>query len=731
MTGAALAAEPGDSRLELGWLGFPVIVLLLAAAVRWGRLHAWLEDLLLPATGEGPVPGRGQRYLWPAAGFLAVLIALLLLERAYPYYFVQSDNLAQNLPVILWGCRNFFHGVFPAWNPYQYAGSPIASVGWYALTYPFTYLSYGFAKTVLRNENALLDVFSIAHLLAAYVVIHWAIRRERCRPAIAAFAAASCALSGFALIFSRSWFQFAPPLFWTALMVICVQELGRRRASARWILAFGATIGLFFHAGHLQMWVYSLMLIDFALLLLLLSRAISYYDLLAALSAHLVGFAIAAPLLVPQALATYHSLRRPESAGIWSGLAGLLLPVTLSRATHPLNWSSGRPIGEMYYSGTVFVALVAGLLISLLVLRWRQRLVAANVWFLCALLALVLALGSRGVLWTGLAYLPGFDRFRYPFKFLGCFVLFATTAGAIALERLFVSRPRWARFETVILGAGWVLLAYHCTLCTAAFSNYAFKPFPRPDPQILARLQPAGDRSYPRVLPGEQVGFGRFSIFREVPLVSNDPHIIDSLINQWPTALGIFSLDGYDDMVAKSAPVLRMVPEYRRDRQRMLFEHGVNYILQYDAPDLDHSRVFIRWQGSKLVYQSDTVFLSETEAARPMAFATATPDHALPVKFDGGGATIDVSEAPPGSPVVLNMLWRSEIQARVHGARVPATADDWGRILVSLPPGASQVRVSFCSPWGLGFLAGGLLLAAAVTLMILMRRMQPGIPNHQ
>jgi hypothetical protein len=718
--GMQLAADPPFDwaalpEAVLSWFWLPLLFWLVAVICRRPTPHIWLDQAMNPAADGEPAISQGQRWLWPAAGLAAVLTALLLLERAYPYYFTQNDNLAQNLPSILWGCHSLFHGVFPTWNPYQYAGSPLTSVGWYALTYPFTYLSYWFAKVVLRDENALIDVFSFAHLLAGYLILYWAVRRERCRPAIAALAAGCCILSGYALIFSRSWFQFSPVFFWTALMIVGAQELLRRQVGWRWILAYGVTVGVFFHSGHVQMWTYSLLLVDFVILLFVLSGGCSRRNIPAILAAHLLGIGIAAPLLVPQALATYRGLRQAEAGGIWGGLKGLFIPDSLSASPHPLDWGKGYPIGEMYYSGTLFMVLAVVLLLALLVFRWRKAVVGANAWFLCALLALVLALGNRGVLWTVLSYLPGLDRFRHPFKFLGYLVMFASLGGAVVLERLLRSRPRLARFELAAVGVVWVLLAYHCTLCTAAFYNYNFKPFPSPDPGILARLKPNGDRSYPRVLPVLPLGGGYVGAFSEMPAATRDPHTIDSFMNQWATLQGTFSLSGYDGLVYKSPAVQRMFRGFRENWRQMLFEHGVNYILQYDPPGEEFARARIAWPGSALVYESGTVFLNELPA-RPMAFATAAPERALPVKFDAAGATIDVSEAPRGSPVVLNMIWRNEIKARAGGVLVPSRADNWDRILVSVPPGSSQVRIAFQPPWELGFLVGGLLCACGVAV---------------
>ncbi|MGA2967399.1 MAG: hypothetical protein ABSD64_14415 [Terriglobales bacterium] len=561
-------------------------------------------------------------------------------------------------------------------------------------------------------------MFAFIHLLLGYCALYWAVRREGCRPSIAMLASSCCNVSGFALIFSRSWFQFSPIFLWTPLMVVCVQELVRGNAGWKWIAAFGATIGMLFHVGHTQMWVYSVMLIDLVIALLVVTGIVRAQILTACLAAHFAGLAIAAPLLVPQVMATYNLTRYRESTGIVSGLKGLFIPDSLSPSPHPVGWGEGYHIGEMYYSGTLFMVVAAVLLLSLLTTRWGKRTAGRNAWFLCALLAFVLALGNRGLLWTGMTYLPGFNRFRFPFKFLGYVVLFSVIGGAVALERLMRKR-RWSeRVEVPLVVLTWAVLAYHCTLCTAAFSIYYFRPFPRPDSNITRRLVPETDLYYPKVLPIRLVDGQFIEAFPYGGVRSHDPHFVDSFMNQWATVQGAFSLSGYDPLVSESPAVRGMVQHISTDTERALFEYGVTYILQYDPPDPGRSRpgVMSRWPDATLVYQSGTVFLSELPAARPMAFLKDQPEVPLPVKFDGGGATITTSGMPQGGRVVLNMLWRQEIQSQANGSELSATADDWGRIALAVPTGTKEVRVTFRPPWGYGFALAGAALFFALAI---------------
>ncbi len=693
-------------------LEIAIIIVVLCIAFRLLDANRFVAPLLSDSGECEYIGSKREQALWPIAGCTAVLTALLFLERRYPYYFSQDDNLGQNLPSILYGCRSFFNGIFPTWNPHQYLGSPIATVGWYALTYPFTYLSYWIAKTVLGAENATLEVFSFLHLLLGYFALYWCIRREGVRPPIAMLASSCCILSGYALIFSRSWFQFSPILLWTPLLVVCVQELIHGHFGCKWIVAFGAAVGTFFHAGHIQMWAYSVLLIDVVIVTLVIVGAVSFRSLAACAAAHFVGMAIASPLLIPELLATHNVSRYPDSAGIANGLKGLFIPDTVSASLPPSGFN-GAHLGEMYYSGTLFTVVAALLLLSLLATHWGKLEVKANVWFLCALLAFVLALGDVGIVWTLLTHVPGFDRFRWPFKFLGFLVLFSVIGGSVAIERLLRNRRQLEKFVVPLTVAVMAVLAYHCSVCDAAFSKYGFAPFPTPDRNIAARLVLNDDRYYPKVLP---VGGPKFITFAPYGFRSQDPQFIDSFMNEWPTLEGAFSADGYDQLVSESPPVRRMVRNFSLYPTQSLLEYGVEYMLQYGRTVNGSPRVYRALPGTRLAYQSDTVFLTQFPAPRPMSFPEGVPETALPVKFDGGGATITTSDVPAGGWIVLNMLWRDEIQCKANGSKLPAGPDAWGRIRMQIVPGVSQVRVAFRPPWELGWMASALSLVCAIGL---------------
>jgi hypothetical protein len=629
-----------------------------------------------------------------------MIIAFVFLELRQPYYFTQDDNLAQFLPGILQALHGSAAGGFPSWNPYQLLGSPSVSVGTYALTYPPTWFSYWFAKNFLHTENATLEVFVILHLLAGYGVIYWAVRREDLRPFLATLAGLCCTLSGWALIEGRSWYYMTPVFVWMPLLIICLQTARRQVLSWKWIVACGLIIGIFFHAGNAQMWAYTLLLIAIAGMFMWWTGTLPLRSLTGLGTSGLLGLVIAAPLLVPQLLATKTVIRHITDANVLGGLPTLFVPVTVIQTWHPYIAAEApykQYIGEIYYSGTFFCLAAPVVLFLLIFLRWRRHVVAQNVWILCALLSLIFGLGNMGILWTLLQHVPGFNRFNLPFKFFEFFLIFIVLGGAVVWERLF---RRWrfgfsAELATFILVVG--LLAYHCYIAIPSCFSYAFKPYPRPDPGIAERLQSHNNLDYPKVLP---IGATR----------STRPDYLQSLQQQWATLYRFFSMRGYDPLVSDEPLYLAIDDKLAADTATCLREYGVRYVILYDRP-------WPKWLKvpAKLVYTSGKATMWELPPAKPMFWADADPDRPLPVTFDARGADLDTSELPQGGWVTLNMLRRPEIFADAGNQPLTVVADSWNRIHIQVPTHTSRVRVRFTPAWKLGFAVSGVL--ACLTLL--------------
>jgi len=666
---------------------------------------------------DAVAPQSSRAWPWLLAG-LAILIGVgVMLELRHPYYFTQDDNFAQFLPNIVYGCESMRAGVFPNWNPHQYLGAPLAEIGTYALTYPGTYIAYGIAAFLLGDANATIDVFCCMHLLLGYFAVFWLGRRlELAAPLASAFSLCQV-LSGFALIGGRSWYYMTPLYVWVPLLFVALLHARTRAPTLRWTLATGLVIGLFFHAGNAQMWVYALGLAGLFAVWSCCNRSMPWTRFPQMVPAGLIGLGIAAVLLVPQFLAT-RDLERTGGAGwdLGEGALAIFAPYPTPVVPYPEDrrkYADPEHFGALYYAGTVLsAAWVAGLLF---VGIWRGtvRSFVANPWNGLAILTFVLALGHLLRLWTWQAQLPVFNQFNHPAKFLPFFHLFSCAVGAMFLNRVIVrsSTPdRWRMVTFIVIAA---LLLYNARNASSALFVYAERPYPALPSELTdltsARPQPV------RILP--------LTYLRSTA----DEYVI-GLQHHFPTVYGISSVGGYDPIIEKDAHYRSVMKELKADARAALRKHGVTHLILHDevADSLrrrdwtteeccklpaSFSALVVECERSKPMMQSHRVRVYEVLDTTPLAHAASK---ALPVRLSVSRVDVDVARATPDHDVVLNFLWRPGIRVYADGKLVPASADAEQHIRVPIRAGTKNLTLQYESPWRLGLLLGGVLVVVGL-----------------
>ncbi len=693
---------------------------IVMSGLGWRRRDEDGRSEASPARRNGP---------WFAFGLVVLAVAVALLELRDPYYFTEDDNFAQFLPVIIHGCSVLADGAFPTYNPYQLLGAPTASAGVYALSYPGTWLSCAIAGAVLDDPGATIEVFALLHLMPGFAAAFWAGRILGVRPSLACAAALSFALCGFFLIAGRSWYYMLPIATWTPLLVVALEKLRRGEVGVRWTLLTGLVIGVFFHAGNVQMWSYTVVFLALALCLLWYAGEIGFEKVLWSAAALLVGVAIAAPLLVPQwEFASGLERSGGHGGGVAGGLLAMVLPYPLVEAGHP-NESGNIDVqymGHFYYAGTVIIgagfAAILALLAIALANEMPRQTVARNLWLICGGVALVLALGNRMPLWGLMSHVPPFTKFNEPFKFLVFTILFLSLGGALFLDNLLRRSERLAHYGPVVAVVTGLLMLGHMWLARPSFYTYAEDPYP-PLPLEVAEVLGAGTGA-----PGARV----VSIS---PLRTVAPGYVATLQHNFATLFGVPSIDGYD-------PLVRATEEYRAAADRLwrnplesLREYGVRWYLHYDprvitvfnesasfsGELLYDAQRFLRDALSKhgvVRLEREGVTIYELPGARPLAFAVAAPEEPLPFRVEGDTFIVELPEGPGDREVVLNFLWRPGIEVRANGRAVASAADGWGRIVATVPPQGGTLSARYVPSWGRGLSLAALLALAAVAVML-------------
>ena len=691
-----------------------------------GVSGAWLLRRLAPATYARLIRALAPRDAadtptsrWTFIGAAVLGVALAFLEWRQPFYFVDDDALVGELPSVLVGFRALWSGHFPSMDPYIFLGAPLASLGLSSFTYPPSYLGYAIARHVIGRDEAVFDVLAVMHLVGGYFVLERVARMRGAGRLTAPAAALSFALSGSLLMLGRSWHMMAAAGLWIPVLALCVTHLGRGPVGWRWALATGTCIGVWFHVGFSQVWLYGVGLSTIAAAIQLGAAESPRRNLAWGLVSLLVGAAIAAPLLVPQAIDAAGVLPRTNpSYGVGHALAAFLFPWPLVVANHPEGWGNNHPewMGTLEYFGTTFAVVPALMLFVLATRRPVRGSLAANAWLVAGILAFVLALGPFGGLWTLLSRLPVLKAINHdPFRLLPFAAAYLSLAGAPFLERLIAESRSPRGWNCGIAGCTVGLVLWNASHVQANYS-YAFRPYPKLSPAIASRV----------IEPREPRRFLPVTTFR-----SPAPWFAETLPFNLPATHAAFSFDGYDPIVESSSPWALIALSMRYDPVATGRAYGVRYFLvdrSMADPVLSNGLFCIYnelhrpWPLMERllappfvkVAEDDHVDVYELPDSAPMAFRVAEPTLALPFEANPGG--IRLQTPPSGGEVVVSFLARPLVVARLDGRIAPLRADPWSRVRVLAPPGGAALEIRYEAPWGLGLAIGAALGALAGVL---------------
>jgi hypothetical protein len=687
-------------------------------------------------------PAESKLWFWAGLAFVAVAFALL--ELLDPYFFCQDDALALELPGVLMTCRGIWQGLAAEYNPYTFLGSPTPAIGG---VYPPLYLAYGVARHLLGDEHATLDVFAAIHLLAGYGLTFLVARRLGIGPVLAVLTSVTFVLSGPVLVMARCWHSFSVlpafiPLF--ALLIDCLRS---GPVTWRWPVITGACLGLYYHAGFPQLFVLGCGLMLVHAVALAAVGLVPRRRLVWLLPALAFGAAISIPVFYQQwRLSREISLNDAGGGdGVGVNILSMLLPYPLVQGTLPNMWGSLNLQwnGHFYYFGSI---LLVAFLAAVAVLAWRRiggRSHVANTgdsarlqWALVipAVVAFLLALGELGGLWWLMGLLPVGLR-NNPFRAMPWFVFFACLAGARFLEDLLddprlyglhSGRPtpeRRSRLLFAIAGVGLVLVALHLTRVGIAFYTYGFRPYPQL-PTELAKVV------------GPDDGGRQQRIMSLAAMRSTDPSYPLSLPHNLPCEYEVPALFGYDPLVQRFGRYNACLERIFRDPPAGLAAYGVRWLVVHrtvwggwepQTPNrFERVLPFTDLLNTKLGSNpqpplgdlAEYVKVIEIPDASPLAFDTASPTDALPLRMSVAGLDIDLEPVAEPRTIVANFLWYPDIVATSDGEPAVVTQDNWQRIVVAAKAGARQIRIRYAPPRAAGITIAVVLamLGAAATL---------------
>jgi hypothetical protein len=213
----------------------------------------------------------------------------------------------------------------------------------------------------------------------------------------------------------------------------------------------------------------------------------------------------------------------------------------------------------------------------------------------------------------------------------------------------------------------------------------------------------------------------------------------DSLAVNFATKAEAYAAGGYDVFIENSPEYLQVLDRFSQSPVEAAKAYGIRWIIQssvlerpelavnrtldqMEMPSLSERRVLLKNAESGVpAFTSPDVTVYELKGASPYAFTTS---QALPVSFDASGASINVSNVPPGTTVITNVLWRHWLKATLSGSPIPTKPDDWGRVAVTLPAAAQNLRITYSPPWDKTCLVGLACLILALLSGLLLHRFE-------
>jgi hypothetical protein len=667
---------------------------------------------------------------WNLAGWIGLIGGFIGLQFLEPYYFTQDDALAGELPGILLGCRSLWEGTFPDWNPYVFMGAPLATIGFWAITYPPQLTSYAIARHVLGNEFALLEVYAALHLLVGFLAMRHLCRRIGMGAFPRNLAALSFVYAGCILIMGRSWQPFIANAVWLPLLGIAIQRFREGPVSWSWIVGIGLVLGLSYHAGFPQIVAILGMFLVLGLAAVAVAEQIPLRRLAAMVPALLLGVGLSAPLLLHHLQITSgHERFAPVETGVYDELHAALLPYPFAHAELPTHWGSSdaEKMGHFYFFGGLFAALFALQAFCFWIVFPDRRAWGRAWWVPCGIFALLMVLGEPAYLWQGVSTLPMSKFFlRYTFRFYPWLAFCAILSGGLILERILATFRRRQPWELLLGLLMLCVLAYHLAMCTASFYSYGFRPYPPLPHEFEAIFHPYEDKSF----VGDKNSRRLASWF---PLRSTSPDYYLALPLNLPHYYRVPSIFGYDPVVEGQRPVAEV---YRRLQDEPLnackaygvgwhlFSYSNSGVRKSDEPYRGMEHVIHFEPAYRALQKADLTTLAQARGTSlkelpgvdPLAFARGQSERALPMHLHCRGANIDVSGLAPGTNVTINFLWYPQMRLALDGHSLNVDKDDWQRITTTLPKSGCTLSLRYEPPWQKTCAVGAGLCACALLL---------------
>ncbi|NLO37805.1 MAG: YfhO family protein [Clostridiaceae bacterium] len=631
---------------------------------------------------------------------LIVTLFLVLLERRYPYFFLQDDNRDQYLPYFVHNARALLHGEIALYNFHQYLGLPHLANGNAGALYPLSWLSVLVSRLFWGHDFAAIDLVVCFHLVLGSAGFFLMLRAMGLGRPASAFGAITWPLTSYFLYISNSWYVVSGPVAAMPWMIFFAIQLHQGERPGCSLAALVVARLLLIFIGHPQFFLYAV-IFEALLILLLVPGGHNLFRPSRARLWYWASFAMTAifslPLVLPMWQQTRQSIRSGPIDYDTFVSGSTILPLWLKGLTDPYE---GHVFQSISFVGLACLAfcLVAIFFFLLAIIRRKSMPVQRR-----RLLAVLFVLGAFSFLWAGsilvprIIYLvPILNRFRWPYKLLIQFSLFLIAFSSCGLD-LFLDALSQARF---LRGRRLILDIAACCLIVIQLIQFGFLYYAHPvralriHRETVPWSEPLKDQlSDGRIL---SVGFDYTSEYTAHTLAFN-----------YSTFWGLHHYAGYDALLPaandRATPGTGAYSGYfddlgnnrttLADRLEALRGWGVRwyvvnpeYVRRYGELPL----VRIAEDADRIVYRDD--------AALPLAYWVNTQEDPGIALSHTANALVLQTNRTHAESLIVNCLWNRYFKASLDGEPIPLAVQD-DRPMIFVPEGQHTIRITYRDPY--------------------------------
>lgn len=629
-----------------------------------------------------------------------VFLFLSYLESREPNYFLYGDNAKYFLPSYSYSWRSFIdHKTVPLINFHQYLGHTFLAQGQTGVFYLPVYLSVLLSKIITGNIFYTIDILAFIHLIASSIGMFLLLRRFQLSSSVCFLGSLMWITMPFVITMSRSWIFISYSAAYLPFNFLLLDKLiFEPRIKNAFYLALLKSA--FFYQGYIQ-FVLIMIVFEIIYLILLLAyrlfpnfwtsvgRLSSRFNLIFQvykehqkvllkmyLSSAFFFFCLIAPLFLPllfqQKESAFRSTKLPFKGFITNAIAPLdFIPTQFLYFRKDVIWGVDS---EIFYFG--FINL---LLLSLALSKKLRPNYKILVCIFIAGLALVFSTHLYAIFYL----IPGFNLFRWPFKYYLFFLFFGTIGVAGIANNLIQHNGRWIKIGMYLLLN--ISIGLNCFVLWHKPENVTG----------LIRIDNPPTNHLENYISQKE---GRiFTLWlKEV----NPREYYRYFTFYYATLFDYFHFGGYDPLISRQNYELSLHLRHENIYNGPFSQSLLNYLSSWSvrylitSDNLQHRFQLTHFPQLNLMYEGNNILLYENTRSLPLVYYD--DDKLEKLDFDFG--TNEINVYPNNSlarTVVINVAPLPKFQVYINGINTGKINPGEFPVKINIPPNTSQVTLKY------------------------------------